>query len=159
MIDDGELAERLHRAPLVRLVTFAGHVASQRFNREMNRRGLSAAASGVLAALARDDGDHQRTPGRATHAELARRCLISPGTLTTIVDTLERDGYVRRERDERDRRVVWLCVTEAGQLRAAEIGPHIRAIFAPTTVEQDPAKQAVIREYLIELIMTSQDRE
>lgn len=162
MADDPELEERLRNTPLVRLVAFAGHVTSQRFNRAMGRlSGLTAAGSGVLAALAWGagrDGD-PLAPARATHTELARRCLITPATLTGIVDTLERAGYVRRERDQADRRVVWLVVTEAGAQRVAEVAAHMRKAFAPTSAEHDPVKQAIIRDYLIELIMHSPDEE
>ena len=70
---------------------------------------LSALAFGTGRGI---DG---RQPGRATHSELAKRCLITPATLTGIVSTLEKAGYVRRERDRADRRVVWLLLTETGK--------------------------------------------
>jgi DNA-binding MarR family transcriptional regulator len=161
-VTDEELfAERLETIPLFRLVSLAGHVTYQRVGRAVgNLHGLTAAGSGVLSMLAWSGrGAADEAPGRATHAELARRCMISPATLTGVVDTLERAGYVRRERDAADRRVVWLVVTEAGQQRVAEIGKQVRDVVTPTRVEQDPAKEAVIREYLIEIIMQNHGRE
>jgi len=154
--------ERLGAVPLFRLVTLAGHVANQRVGRVMGQlHGLTAAGSGVLSMLAWSSsrGPETDPPGRATHAELARRCMIAPATLTGVVDTLEKAGYVRRERDENDRRVVWLVITDAGQQRVAEISRQVGDVIVPTTVEQDPAKEAVIREYLIEIITLNRDRE
>lgn len=43
---------------------------------------------------------------------VASRLLITPGSLTTSIDTLEKKGYVERVSDERDRRKVLLTLTE-----------------------------------------------
>jgi len=47
-------------------------------------------------------------------SELAERLLVTGGNITGIVDRLERDGYVFRERDKVDRRVVRALLTEKG---------------------------------------------
>jgi DNA-binding MarR family transcriptional regulator len=119
------------------------------------QHGLSTAGASVLAVLSwgMGRGLDRGTPGRATHAELARRCFFTPATLTGVVNTLEKAGYVRRERDETDRRVVWLVITEAGQDRVHEIGRQIAGLLQPTEAEQDPAKEKIIREFLIDLIV------
>jgi DNA-binding MarR family transcriptional regulator len=36
-------------------------------------------------------------------------------TITGVIDRLESAGHVRRERDQRDRRVVWVTLTDAGR--------------------------------------------
>jgi DNA-binding MarR family transcriptional regulator len=36
-------------------------------------------------------------------------------TITGVIDRLESAGHVRRERDQRDRRVVWISLTDAGR--------------------------------------------
>jgi DNA-binding MarR family transcriptional regulator len=62
--------------------------------------------------------------GRVTAGELARRGGISPGAVTAALDRLERAGYVRRVRDERDRRRVFVEVTDKMLERAAQVyGP------------------------------------
>ena len=56
--------------------------------------------------------------------------MSSAGT-TTLIDRLERPGYVRRVRDTRDRRKVFLEVTpEAVELGWAFFGPQIGAMVA-----------------------------
>jgi DNA-binding MarR family transcriptional regulator len=161
-VGEEELRANLSGNPLLRLVSLAGHVTSQRFSRVMGRQhGLSPTGAVVLSMLSWGVGRgfEKGTPGRATHAELARRCFFTPATLTGVVDTLEKAGYVRRERDESDRRVVWLVITEDGRERAHEIGRQISTLIQPTEAEQDPAKEKIIREYLIDLIVKNYEKE
>lgn len=62
--------------------------------------------------------------GRMTAGELAKRGHLSPGAVTAALDRLERAGYVRRVRDEVDRRRVFVEVTDEMLDRAAQVyGP------------------------------------
>lgn len=47
-------------------------------------------------------------------SQLQSRLLLSPATVTGLVDGLVNDGLVVRRRDEVDRRMVYLRLTEAG---------------------------------------------
>lgn len=49
-----------------------------------------------------------------TMGEIARKLGITMGTLTSAVKSLEKKGCLRRQRSEKDKRVVRLEVTEAG---------------------------------------------
>jgi DNA-binding MarR family transcriptional regulator len=75
-------------------------------------------------------------------AELSARLGISTGSGTELVDRLERDGHLRRQRHPDDRRRVSLHATDAGVGRIlATLGPLFTALdtladgFTPT--EQD----------------------
>ncbi|KWV46989.1 transcriptional regulator [Bradyrhizobium macuxiense] len=57
--------------------------------------------------------------GRVTAGRLAEVTGLTTGAITGVVDRLERAGYVRRERDESDRRKVFISVVEE---KAVEIG-------------------------------------
>jgi DNA-binding MarR family transcriptional regulator len=62
--------------------------------------------------------------GRMSAGELARRGSLSPAAVTAALDRLERAGYVRRVRDERDRRRVLVEVTDRMLEKADEVyGP------------------------------------
>jgi DNA-binding MarR family transcriptional regulator len=50
--------------------------------------------------------------GRMTAGELAKRAHLSPGAVTAALDRLERAEYVRRVRDDVDRRRVFVEVTD-----------------------------------------------
>jgi DNA-binding MarR family transcriptional regulator len=53
--------------------------------------------------------------GMLPMGELARRLGVTEKTVTGVVDRLEREGYVQRERITLDRRVVRCRLTEQGQ--------------------------------------------
>jgi DNA-binding MarR family transcriptional regulator len=52
--------------------------------------------------------------GRAATRDLAAECHMLASTVTGVIDRLEQAGFVRRERDVRDRRIVWVALTEEG---------------------------------------------
>lgn len=39
----------------------------------------------------------------------------TPAAITTLLDRMEKSGLIVRERDEKDRRIVWVLVTEKGR--------------------------------------------
>ncbi|MBY8871478.1 MarR family winged helix-turn-helix transcriptional regulator [Micromonospora sp. PLK6-60] len=142
----------LGHAPLGRLIGIAGHLVEQYWGRYLaERHGLSAAGMRVLMLLAR--------AGDSTHREVAEHCFVRPATLTGIVDTLERDGFVERRRDTADRRTVQLALTDKGREHAEAVLAVMRSDPPLTSVDADPAKREVIREFLTELITTMSDGE
>lgn len=64
--------------------------------------------------------------GRAdTVAALARECDMDCGAMTRMLDRLEQKQLVQRQRNDADRRVVNLTLTEKGREAAAAIPPVI----------------------------------
>jgi DNA-binding MarR family transcriptional regulator len=98
-------------------------LASSRFTdadtRAMRRHGLSPAARILLATV---EGAGEPLPGNV----LSERLLVSGASITSLVDTLERRGLVRRVRPNHDRRVVLIELTDAAQ-------PVIDAYLAEVT--------------------------
>ena len=47
-------------------------------------------------------------------SQIAKKMSVTTGTLTRAIDSLERKGYVKRERSSSDKRVVYLTLTERG---------------------------------------------
>lgn len=47
---------------------------------------------------------------------IAKRMSVTTGTLSRAVDSLEKKGYVRRQRSKQDKRVVNITLTERGVL-------------------------------------------
>lgn len=146
-----ELVE-LHDVPMGRLLVLAGQRASQRWNRLLaDRFGLTNSGMSVLLAL------HAR--GDLSHGELALLCFVKPPTLTGIVDTLERSGLVERRRDGTDRRAVRLALTLDGAVAAQSLISMIRNPRPLTSVDADPVKARVVREFLLEVIANMTDTE
>jgi DNA-binding MarR family transcriptional regulator len=53
--------------------------------------------------------------GEATAGELAKAAELSPASVSTMLDHLERDGIIERTRAEHDRRVVVVTLTASGR--------------------------------------------
>ena len=67
--------------------------------------------------------------GSMTQGEVSSKVLKSTSNLTTVIDNLERDGYVRRERNVEDRRVIHVHLTEAGTSKIEAVLPkHVGAL-------------------------------
>lgn len=150
-----DLRERLETSPTLRLVSVAGHLLAQRFGRIFGEQdGLSPSGAAVLNVMgwAGRGREQEISSGRVAHAELARRCMITPATLTGVVSTLVKAGYLRRERDAEDRRVVWLTLTESGTERVRRLRAQIREIAASVSASLDPEHEAIIREFLVDLV-------
>jgi DNA-binding MarR family transcriptional regulator len=75
--------------------------------------GLSVSSYEVLLFLADSDGGSMRMSG------LADSVLLSRSGLTRLVDRLEREGLVRRERCDSDARGLNAVITAAGRRRFA----------------------------------------
>jgi MarR family 2-MHQ and catechol resistance regulon transcriptional repressor len=67
--------------------------------------------------------------GPMTQGEVSQKVLKSGSNMTTVIDNLERDGLVRRERDTNDRRVIHVHLTEAGSSKIEAVLPgHVAAL-------------------------------
>ena len=85
--------------------------------------------------------------GSLTAGEVGQKILKSGGNMTLVIDNLERDGFVRRERDSRDRRVIHVHLTEAGKGKVEAVLPgHVAAL-----VEEFKVLSAKEQEMLGEL--------
>jgi len=67
--------------------------------------------------------------GSMTQGEISTKVLKSGSNMTTVIDNLERDGYVQRERDAKDRRVINVHLTDTGKRKIEAVLPgHIAAL-------------------------------
>jgi DNA-binding MarR family transcriptional regulator len=133
-------------APLHTLLLAASRVMGAFYAGTLVRAGLriSPAGLGVLRVLLAGDG--------LKSSDVAARGWSSPGTLTSVVNTLVREGYVERRPDPGDRRVVRLYVTDKGRRICEDYltmaGPRWRAAFDFVS----PADEPVIRKFFIDMI-------
>lgn len=54
-------------------------------------------------------------------ADIAHVLDISPSAATTILDRLYKNGWIEKNRSEKDRRIVWLTLTDNGRKILSEI--------------------------------------
>lgn len=62
---------------------------------------------------------HQIYKEPKTIGQIVDAVQLSYSTVSGIIDRLERDGWIQRERDERDRRMIWIRKTEKLQQKMA----------------------------------------
>jgi DNA-binding MarR family transcriptional regulator len=136
--------------PLPRLVVIAGGLTGRRWHQIVEQSGLPSTGLVLLSLLNHRDG--------LTHREAARMCWVTPGTLTPIVDRLERDGLVERRRADGDRRVVHLFLTPKGAEQAAGVRRSLSEEMGTWNGGLSEDELAVVRRYLITTIRLLQDR-
>lgn len=127
-------------APIGRLLGFAGRLVGQRFQQVLDAEGLTHAGWQVLLVLSKTD--------RLTQREVAERVYVTQATVTGVMDTLERDNYVIRERDEADRRVVRVSLTLDGRLRLERAMERVSAEMRPLFEDMTVREEAVVRRFL-----------
>ena len=92
-----------------------------RINPELEARGLTMGQFGVLESLLH--------LGPMCQHALAQKLLRSGGNITLVIDNLEKHGWVRRERQEDDRRMVVIHLTQPGRCLIKRVFPdHAAAI-------------------------------
>ncbi|GGL81432.1 MarR family transcriptional regulator [Deinococcus aerolatus] len=101
----------------------AAHAVEAAANRHLGDHGLTLSQFAVLEALFH--------LGPLSQRQLADKILRSSGNLTMVIDNLERDGQVSRERNPADRRAFQICLTPEGRALIERILPgHVQGIQA-----------------------------
>ncbi len=86
--------------------------------------------------------------GPLTASELAAACHLSPGAITALVDRLERAGFVRRVRDDEDRRRVLVELTAAARQAVWELYAPLGEGGTPWLAGHTAAELRTIRDFL-----------
>jgi MarR family transcriptional regulator, organic hydroperoxide resistance regulator len=137
--------------PLHRLLSRAGQEAERYSRRTIATHGLTATAMGVLGVLADTDD--------ISHRELSGHLGVAPATLTPVVDALEAEGVVARERDPDDRRVVRLRITGRGRDRLADAHADVVSRLRTGLPQPAPEDAEIIRRYLLAVLAATTDAE
>ena len=115
----------------------ASDSVSQRVHRHLATAGLSISQFGVLEILLH--------LGPLSPRDLCAKLLRSSGNVTLILDNLEKRDLIRRERDQQDRRMVTIHLTDAGQALISEVFPRqVDAIHTDLSV-LTPSEQDELR--------------
>lgn len=90
--------------------------------RNAEANGLTLSQLGVLEILLHLGPQNQK--------DLAGKILRSGANMTTIIDNLEKRDFVRRSRDEHDRRTIRVELTKTGENLIANVFPlHMNNIY------------------------------
>jgi MarR family transcriptional regulator, 2-MHQ and catechol-resistance regulon repressor len=104
---------------------------------------LTVPQFGVLEAL------HHLGP--LSLGELAEKLLVTGGNITYVMDRLEAQGLVYRERSDADRRVVKAFLTDEGRERIAAVFPGHAAFIHDLMSVLEPDERETLRALLKKL--------
>ena len=86
------------------------------------------------------------TPGPRTPAELADGAGVTRATMTGLIDTLERDGFVKREPDPDDRRMMSVRLTpKAEDFLRSFLPDHFRVTSKLMGVLSESERKTLVR--------------
>ena len=83
------------------------HLSRYHAVRRMENLNLNPSQAGILFIL--------NSHGRLSQRQLAQKIGITPPSMTVTLRKLEELGYIRKEPDECDQRILRICLSEAGQ--------------------------------------------
>lgn len=105
---------------------------------EISCYGVTISQQYVVQELAR--------AGKLTMNELSERMSVATSTMTRIIDNLVRDGIIERIRDEQDRRIVQVALTNRGGKLAKELDDCVDTLMNAILTQIPPEKQKDVLE-------------
>ncbi|HVO30256.1 MAG TPA: MarR family transcriptional regulator [bacterium] len=116
----------------------ASETLTARLNRGLAGTDVTPGQLSVLEALLH--------VGPMSQSELGKKLLRSNANMTTVLDNLERDGLIRRERESDDRRVVTVSLTADGKRRIEKVFPAHAARIAESLAALSASEQEKLGE-------------
>lgn len=120
------------KAGTLYLVHVLTHATRSRLDNELTELGLSAFQYTILNVIENNSG--------LSSSRLSRRFHVTPQAMGELILSLERRGFIEREEDPENRKILHLNLTAAGR-KAVTAGNKIRAalekeLFANYSAEQ-----------------------
>ena len=131
----------------LRRIMRATDLQSQQLSRQS---GLTVPQLLVMQAIAKE--------GSPSTSTLARHIVVSQATVTRIIDRLERDGVVKREKSSKDKRVVNVSLTDAGKIKLDAAPEPLQAEFLRKYRELESWEQQMLKSSLLR-VATMMDAE
>lgn len=83
------------------------HLSRYQTVKRMEDMELNPSQAGILFIL--------NSQGRLSQRELAQKIGITPPSMTVTLRKLEERGFIKKEPDERDQRILRICLSSAGE--------------------------------------------
>lgn len=115
----------------------------------LNEHGLTHGRFHLLMLLKRQEPKHCLSP-----SELAKRTGVTRGTMTQFIDAIEKDGFVRRVEDPKDRRGMLVELTEKGEAKLQTLLPiHIQHLANYTKI-LNPEERRILIQIMLKMAST-----
>lgn len=114
----------------------------ERIKRDIKRYGVSTTEFTILEALY-----HK---GQLTVQQICDAVLINSGSMTYVIDKLQKRGLLKRFPSQQDRRVVQVQITDEGKEVMDEIFPKHQAVIEEIFTDIEPED----KQKLVDLLKT-----
>jgi len=121
----------------INLIRASDSVGARAFN-HIQAEKLTPSQFGVLEALFHG--------GSMCQSELGLKLLRTGATMTSVIDHLEKNGLVERERSKEDRRFIRVKLTKKGQTLIERIFPQHAEVITEELRVLTPAEQEELRK-------------
>ena len=91
-------------------------------------------------------------------SELLPYLETTPAAITTLLDRMEKAGLVERRRDEKDRRIVWIHMTDLGRSEV-ERGVRVRTEIAGRSLNRISSHNRQLLTFLIGKVAGTEDNK
>jgi len=98
--------------------------------------------------------DFLNLEGRVTAGRLAEVTGLTTGAITGVVDRLEKAGFVRRERDENDRRKVFIAIVPEKVARIGRFYEHMQRAILKDWESYSDAELRLLLRFMTQGYMT-----
>jgi DNA-binding MarR family transcriptional regulator len=139
-VDEPEGADPSATGCVVELIR-TGSLVNSRLAAALRPHGLTEASFNVLMIL--DGSDRPLCPH-----EIGERRLVTRGTVTGVLDSLERNDLIRRSPHPADRRMLLIELTATGRRLLAQALPDVRAAEAEMMGGLDRSERSALRDLL-----------
>ncbi|MFC9709857.1 MarR family winged helix-turn-helix transcriptional regulator [Paenibacillus sp. NPDC056933] len=82
----------------------------------------------------------------------------TPAAVTMLLDRMEKNGLIRRDRDDQDRRIVWVSLSDKGRMET-ERGITIRNEFMNSVLSNISMHNQQLLVYLLNKMTTPKTKE
>ncbi len=126
------------------LIALAARLFTRALDERLGRHGVSVAQWSMLLLLWEEE--------RLTQKELSRRQQIEEPTAARTLHRMERDGLIRRVRDEKDRRRHHVMLTERGRELCDELVPaalEVNALATHGLSNEDKQRMVSLLSYIV----------
>ena len=140
------MKERKHdprKLTLGQLLSQVCRLTGDRLRVKMEEIGLHKGQGFILFHLWHHDGIPQNVIAHGLH--------LSPATVTSMLQRMERDGWITRERDTEDQRIVRVHLTENANALHEEVRASFRDLEKEVTSVLTKDEREMLRELLVKL--------
>jgi DNA-binding MarR family transcriptional regulator len=146
-----EVSKRTDKTPLgmILSIVMSYEVLVRYLEVYLKQHGVSFIRFNIMSTLFKNGGE-------MTPSEIAENVFREKNSVTAVINTLEREGVVRREPSSEDRRSVRVVITEKGWKEANRLSPIVQELsrealscMDKAQVEQLVSMMRALRESLV----------